>query len=365
MRVADVIKGRRRILDDRGESSPLYDGLDRMFRSAARSTLGDGEFVRIRSDALGLAGVTERRYRRMTRTVLVGFLVSVLLPGGVLMAAVLRSPQALGSVPGVLLFFLGLFTMLLLWFRPLAGLFPSRSLPVEYPGAVRAALLSASRCASCAYSLADASVEADGCRVCAECGRAWRTAEVGAFARAAEPERVPSVSDPAGLLPGMVDHRGRRVSPVPMSRLSDLSAEERRALASREASTGLLDFLFSPGVAWTLVALAVGLFVMEVFTRPTQWKGMGGFVFVTLCIAWGSRTWAATGRARARVKAFLEQKRCPGCGYPLESLIPERDRCVVCVECGSAWRLPRNVFAELPPTPTDRTPGRKSGGDVS
>lgn len=30
---------------------------------------------------------------------------------------------------------------------------------------------------------------------------------------------------------------------------------------------------------------------------------------------------------------------CRGCGYGFEGLCAERDGCVVCPECGAAWRL--------------------------
>lgn len=39
---------------------------------------------------------------------------------------------------------------------------------------IRDVYLRANRCASCGYSFAEACVEHDGCRVCPECGAAWK-----------------------------------------------------------------------------------------------------------------------------------------------------------------------------------------------
>jgi hypothetical protein len=51
--------------------------------------------------------------------------------------------------------------------------FPRR-LPLRSSEELRGQLLSMGRCASCSYRLGGVAVEADGCRVCPECGGAWR-----------------------------------------------------------------------------------------------------------------------------------------------------------------------------------------------
>jgi hypothetical protein len=45
--------------------------------------------------------------------------------------------------------------------------------------------------------------------------------------------------------------------------------------------------------------------------------------------------------ARRIQRALLSEKRCAGCGYDLSGATAESDGCVVCAECGAAWRLPR------------------------
>lgn len=53
--------------------------------------------------------------------------------------------------------------------------FPRR-LPARRSDELRRQLLSMERCASCGYRLREVEPEADGCRVCPECGGAWRFA---------------------------------------------------------------------------------------------------------------------------------------------------------------------------------------------
>lgn len=37
----------------------------------------------------------------------------------------------------------------------------------------------------------------------------------------------------------------------------------------------------------------------------------------------------------------LRENQCPACGYSLQELEPSADGCLVCPECGGAWRLAR------------------------
>jgi hypothetical protein len=42
---------------------------------------------------------------------------------------------------------------------------------------------------------------------------------------------------------------------------------------------------------------------------------------------------------RELVGAYLACGRCPSCGYKIEHVAAEGDGCVVCPECGAAWRI--------------------------
>jgi hypothetical protein len=50
--------------------------------------------------------------------------------------------------------------------------------PRRSVGRAVALLLDHGLCAACGYSLAEISTQQDGCRVCPECGAAWRVREV-------------------------------------------------------------------------------------------------------------------------------------------------------------------------------------------
>jgi hypothetical protein len=39
------------------------------------------------------------------------------------------------------------------------------------------------------------------------------------------------------------------------------------------------------------------------------------------------------------VLAFLDERRCPSCGYDLTGCDTAEDGCTVCPECGAAWRI--------------------------
>ena len=38
------------------------------------------------------------------------------------------------------------------------------------------------------------------------------------------------------------------------------------------------------------------------------------------------------------IARMIRAGRCPACAYPLAGLAPQADGCIVCPECGAAWR---------------------------
>jgi hypothetical protein len=80
--------------------------------------------------------------------------------------------------------------------------------------------------------------------------------------------------------------------------------------------------------------------------RPFGLLGLcGGFIIVPPLI--GTLTWwvslNAVRRRRFRRLAgdFLAEARCPACRPALQGLAPHDDGCIVCPECGAAWRRDR------------------------
>lgn len=71
---------------------------------------------------------------------------------------------------------------------------------------------------------------------------------------------------------------------------------------------------------------------------------LGAMMWVRSMVSNARSRWrAAQGtRSRAQVRAIrtciAHHNACPACAYPLSGLEPEKDACVVCSECGGAWR---------------------------
>lgn len=92
------------------------------------------------------------------------------------------------------------------------------------------------------------------------------------------------------------------------------------------AATGLLwyswkpsdiDFTDQPDLTWWIIVTFATPFV------PLVALGV-------LCVRTG---W------RLAVERVCETGECPSCLYPLEGLKAEMDGCIMCPECGAAWRL--------------------------
>ena len=47
---------------------------------------------------------------------------------------------------------------------------------------------------------------------------------------------------------------------------------------------------------------------------------------------------------REYARDVAELGHCASCGYPIDHLTPEDDSCVVCPECGAAWRVGETVL---------------------
>jgi len=146
--------GRVTILDDRGASVPLFDERD----------------VRTRED----------------REAVVAAVAAQRLPSN----AHLNRSEVAGALLPIALF-IGVFIVYQQWIRPVitsrvvealaflvpffAAVYCLRGIDRRGKAArVRVALLKIGRCPSCGYALAGVEAEPDGCRVCPECGGAWR-----------------------------------------------------------------------------------------------------------------------------------------------------------------------------------------------
>ncbi|MBT8485216.1 MAG: hypothetical protein EX267_12730 [Acidimicrobiia bacterium] len=101
-------------------------------------------------------------------------------------------------------------------------------------------------------------------------------------------------------------------------------------------------------VAVAIAGGVVGLFLWKILEPAVGlgWIGViAGYVLVAPAVA--TLAWlVALGPIRRRrfrriTDVYLAAGRCPSCTYELAGLTPENDACLVCPECGAAWRSER------------------------
>lgn len=74
--------------------------------------------------------------------------------------------------------------------------------------------------------------------------------------------------------------------------------------------------LISRDWVWMIAATFMLLFIEELHALFQRWS---------------------VARARAQLSRYLAH--CAGCWYPLSGVPQQEDECVVCPECGAAWRV--------------------------
>ncbi len=89
------------------------------------------------------------------------------------------------------------------------------------------------------------------------------------------------------------------------------------------------------------VGLSAGLFWFGAFTLGrgvadplTIGMGLAACIVGIGFLMTARRLWSA---GQGNVAMLLAHGRCGQCTYIVHGLVPERDACVVCPECGAAW----------------------------
>lgn len=145
----------------------------------------------------------------------------------------------------------------------------------------------------------------------------------------------------------LIDFRGHRYNLV---RKEDLSADAPCELTSlvREANEHTLGSTLRMAIGFVLGLLAYciwyGAMPKSVIELLLALFGL------VVCVAWGI-TWNSLFARRCGIKAVracADTNICPSCGYTLNSLPIESDGCVICSECGGAWKA---LFEKTPPPP--------------
>lgn len=111
-------------------------------------------------------------------------------------------------------------------------------------------------------------------------------------------------------------------------------------------------------VVWTIGLVALYTAVSAVTASfPMFVQVFVAAAAIILALAIGGVYWQrALGRAAFEIRAILIKKSlCPSCTHSLTGLPLQSDGCVVCPECGAAWRPANPVHstgaADLPPVP--------------
>jgi hypothetical protein len=133
-----------------------------------------------------------------------------------------------------------------------------------------------------------------------------------------------------GIMPGIP-------SPIPIEARTRMFGEAQEIQLSREFIVPMLLALLGLiiwGGAWLLIfprilpALMVSPTIKALITASVPF----------LCLPF--LMWFLMHRTRQRiVRIVTKHGFCATCGYALADIPPAEDRCTVCPECGSAWRL--------------------------
>lgn len=99
---------------------------------------------------------------------------------------------------------------------------------------------------------------------------------------------------------------------------------------------------FQSFLALLAIGLSAGLFWVAAFALGggvadplTVLIGLSAVIVGIGFLMTARRLWSA---GRGNVAMLLAHGRCGQCTYIVHGLVPEQDACVVCPECGAAWR---------------------------
>jgi hypothetical protein len=156
--------------------------------------------------------------------------------------------------------------------------------------------------------------------------------------------------------PNFRDDRGRRVAPCSTQpsalRAAGCSQWEIERIENILASDQPFDLIRKPTVLFICAAIIGGVLAERFISgHPVSRAGIAALSLLAVgMLVMGF--YPPRGSHRRDARALLEIRRCPSCGFALDGRTPEPDLCTICAECGSAWRLPANLFANMPPHPS-------------
>ncbi len=116
----------------------------------------------------------------------------------------------------------------------------------------------------------------------------------------------------------------------------------RERLRGERPGTGLLRM--SMWLALSSLTLGIAVLVLSGWRASSAFNVLTG-VLLFAGLFWWSRYRFEQSAARQVREAMLAESRCASCAYDLTGVPKAADGCVVCPECGAAWR-PSHARAE-------------------
>lgn len=250
-------------------------------------------------------------------------------------------------------FAVSVYTLVLaLIFLALARAIQSRKYPTEEVAASECVreFLALELCPACARDITREEIGSDGLVECAGCGAAWerdwvanplRRQEHRVASRPMSRQRSRGVGRWLGVR--LRDGRGREVH-----RAGTWAEEFTLLFGSNPALQRAMYRTRGWGIA-LIFAVGVGVIALLVGDGLRRLAGASDWLAipthltaVAIAIVFMRLTWMAQAREslwRESLWRAMEGGWCPVCDFVLVGLKPESDGCVVCPECGSAWRM--------------------------
>jgi len=149
------------------------------------------------------------------------------------------------------------------------------------------------------------------------------------------------------------DQRFELFEPARKSYLLSYDREKTGAGVVREVASTKKRASVGRIVQLSLMGLLLGYFLLiGVISAIVGNYGPSIFIFVILVLSFLElfvRRWYRRWRHREVVlRALIAQDKCGSCGYKMLGLTPADDGCVVCPECGAAWRTDKRRHDEHP-----------------
>lgn len=153
------------------------------------------------------------------------------------------------------------------------------------------------------------------------------------------------------FVPHIRDHRRQPTTLVRPDRLGRpapgqqaLTAEQRdEILAHLKLDVPGPRFWIRAGVLFAIwISLLVGAVLAARLLSLPGWVS-GVFIGsaplgVPFIFAYAGHWYLSTVRHRQTINALIRSGLCASCAYRIDNLTPRQDGCVVCPECGAAWR---------------------------